>query len=105
MRRSLVLPAILLGVGGWTPGVALAAKAKPTSVYRAYDGPPRPAESVALLYAGSDTWIRAFDGRALADIRLGVFFELPAGRHSLRLRYEAPPSVSPPTAFVSAEPL
>jgi hypothetical protein len=101
--RALALACALPVVG--CADVVLATKKDPTSVYRAYDGSPRPAESVALLYAGADTWIRAFDGRALADIRLGVFFELLAGRHALRLRYEAPPSLTGSMVLTSAEPL
>lgn len=94
MRRHALLSTILFGAAAVHPGVVLAAAKSATSVYRAYDGPARPAESVALLRAGSDTWIRAFDGRALADIRVGVFFELPAGRHVVRLQNEVAPSSS-----------
>jgi hypothetical protein len=88
---------------GLTPA---AAAADPVPVYRAYDGPALPSDRVARLFAPTDTWIRAFDGRALADIRRGVFFELPAGPHSMRLKYEAPPSsVLSRTIFQASEPL
>lgn len=104
MTRPALLSAILFGAVTIHPGVFADAK-DATSVYRAYDGPARARENVALLYAGTDTWIRGIDGRALADIRLGVFFELPAGRHSLRLWHEASASSSPSLRLVSAEPV
>ena len=108
MTRRLLpqLPLLLLSAArGLTPGATGAAAKDPVSVYRAYDGLAVPSDQVARLFAPRDTWIRAFDGRALADIRLEVFFELPAGQHSVRLQYEAPASSSSSLVFAAAEPL
>lgn len=101
MRRMLrhALPLLLVGV---------VACAGPTYVVQQYDGPVRPAESIAILRVNGKDPIRleSLDGepvgtRVAEDSRLHV--EMLPGRHQLRVRDLARQGAAPGRAAFMAE--